>query len=260
MTDIRTIAEELNAKSGGYQIGRLQDIRKELKGFARRPGSSIFSDQTIFDKYAFHHGGRSELQFNIGFDGSDGNELRHGIAFSFETNQTLPDIDELRPQARLFNEFLNLYPHKYSRMRMWHWDAQGRSDDYMPSAIPTERIANHVFVFLGIRYPIAELDTDQILRDFDDLLPLYLYVVSQGAADPVTVVDSPTFQFKPGCTIKKLKATAELKSDPVDVDLRHNLLQLKLYQLLVAEFGNDYVGTELPTGNGTRIDVVRQTH
>ena len=38
--------------------------------------------------------------------------------------------------------------------------------------------------------------------------------------------------------------------------LRHNALQLKLYQLLVAEFDESSVGTELPTENGTRIDVV----
>lgn len=239
-----------------YQIGRLQDLRKELKGFARRPGHSIFSDQTIFERYAFHHGGRSELQFNIGFDRSDSDELRHGIAFSFETNQTLPDIDILRPKVRLFNEFLDLYPTKYSRMRMWHWDAEGRSDDYMPSAIPTERIVNGVFVFLGLLNPIAKVDCDQILRDFDDLLPLYKYVESNGTAQPLVVVETSPFQFRHGCTVKKLRTTAHKKDDPVDVSLRHNSLQLKLFELLVAEFGNKNVGTELPTGNGTRVDVV----
>ena len=153
MTDIRTIAEELNAKSYAYQIGRLKTFAKSSKGLLDAQEAQYSVSKTIFPKYAFHHGGRSELQFNIGFDRSDGEALRHGIAFSFETNQTLPDIDALRPQVRLFNEFLDLYPHKYSRMRMWHWDAQGRSDDYMPSAIPKQRIVNHVFVFLGLRYP-----------------------------------------------------------------------------------------------------------
>lgn len=256
MTDIRTIANELNAGAGRYQIGGLQELRKELKGLTRRPGSALFSDQTIFETYAFHHGGRSELQFNIGFDGSDGKALRHGIAFSFEPNQTLPDIDVLRPQVRLFNEFLTLYPNRYARMRMWHWDANGRSADYMPSPIPTERIANRVFVFLGLMNPIGQVDTDQILRDFDDLLPLYSYVVSNGSKPPVDLVTEGPFKFKPGCTVKKLKATAHAKGDPVDVALRHNALQLKLYQLLIEEFGESSVGTELPTGNGTRIDVV----
>jgi hypothetical protein len=256
MTDIHTIANELNANAERYQIGGLQELRKELRGFARRPGSALFSHQTIFDTYAFHHGGRSELQFNIGFDGSDGKFLRHGIAFSFEPSQTLPDIDDLRPQVRLFNEFLTLYPNRYARMRMWHWDSSGRSADYMPSPIPSERIANRVFVFLGLMNEIEDVDIDEILRDFDDLLPLYSYVVSNGSKAPVDVVRYSSFAFKPGCTIKKLEATAHSKGDPVDVSLRHNALQLKLYQLLIDEFGEGSVGTELPTGNGTRIDVV----
>ena len=256
MTDIRTIADELNANAVRYQIGGLQELRKELKGFTRRPGSALFSDQTIFETFAFHHGGRSEIQFNIGFDGSDGKALRHGIAFSFETSQTLPDINDLRPQVRLFNEFLTLYPNRYARMRMWHWDSDGRSAEYMPSPIPSERIANKVFVFLGVMNSIDRVDTDEILRDFDDLLPLYRYVISNGSKHPVDVITEASFSFKSGCTIKKLKATAHTKGDPVDVALRHNALQLKLYQLLVAEFGEGMVGTELPTGNGTRIDVV----
>ena len=147
MTDIRTIAKELNAKADRYQIGHLQALRKELKSFARRPGNSVFTKQTVFDNYAFHHGGRSELQFNIGFDGADDASLRHGIAFSFETNQTLPDIDILKPKVRLFNEFLDLYPNKYSRMRMWHWDDGVRSPDYLPSAIPSELVLNQAYFF-----------------------------------------------------------------------------------------------------------------
>lgn len=256
MADIRTIAYQLNANAERYQIGGLQELRKELKGFTRRPGSVLFSDQTIFDAYAFHHGGRSELQFNIGFDGSDGKSLRHGIAFSFEPSQTLPDIDDLRPQVRLFNEYLTLYPNRFSRMRMWHWEGGARSADYMPSPIPTERIANRVFVFLGMKNPMPQVDTDEILRDFDDLLPLYSYVIGGGMKAPLDAVSEVAFSFKPGCTIKKLTAAPYTKNDPVNGELRHNALQLKLYEMLVAEFGKDAVGTELPTGNGTRIDVV----
>lgn len=186
MITIKSLAYELNATSGTFEVGKLQALRKELKGFARRAGNSIFSNQTIFEHYAFHHGGRSELQFNIGFDVSGGHDLRHGIAFSFETNQTLPDIAVLRPKVRLFNEYLELYPTRYSHMRMWHWDSKGRSVDYMPSPIPTERIADGVFVFLGVLNPIEKISCNQILQDFDELLPLYKYVESEGASQPIT--------------------------------------------------------------------------
>jgi len=66
--DIHPIAEKLNALSGDYEIGGLQELRKSIKNFSRRPGRHIFSAQTTHDDWAFHHGGRSELQFNIGKD------------------------------------------------------------------------------------------------------------------------------------------------------------------------------------------------
>jgi hypothetical protein len=253
--DIPTLANSLNAESGSYAIGNLQALRKEIKGFTRRPGSSIFSDQTITDDWAFHHGGRAELQFNIGHD-SGGDEVRHGIAFSFETSQTLPNIEVLRPKVRLFNEFLELYPDKYAHMRMWYWDENGRSDDQMPSSIPSERIKNGVFVFLGLIQPTKNVNAHKILRDFDDLLPLYTYVESDGTTQPVDVLKPKPFKFVHGCTVKKLKTSAKSKSDPVNVSLRHNAMQLALYKLLCDKHGKKNVGTELATGNGTRVDVV----
>lgn len=253
--DIPTLAHQLNLKSDSYQIGGLQTLRREIKQFKRRPGNEIFSAQTIKNDWAFHHGGRAELQFNIGIDGSV-DKIRHGIAFSFETSQTLPDIELLRPKVRLFNEFLKLYPTRYAQMRMWHWDFEKRSENYMPSAIPSERIANGVFVFLGHLNPIEEVDPDQILLDFDDLLPLYKYVESNGTSQPVEELKSKPFKFVHGCTVKKLKTTATNKADPIDVALRHNALQLALFKVLEAKYGVGNVGTELSTGNGTRIDVV----
>lgn len=253
--DIPRLAHQLNLKSARYQIGELQALRKEIKHFARRPGNTIFSDQTINDHWAFHHGGRAELQFNIGLDGTS-DKIRHGIAFSFETSQTLPDIEVLRPKVRLFNEFLKLYPNKFARMRMWHWDSNGRSKNYMPSAIPSERIENGVFVFLGYLVPTKKVDPDVILQDFDELLPLYKYVESNGTTQPVEELKSDHFEFVHGCTVKKLKTTATRKADPVDVTLRHNELQLALFKMLATKYGAQNVGTEISTGNGTRIDVV----
>ena len=107
-----------------------------------------------------------------------------------------------------------------------------------------------------MKNPMPQVDTDEILRDFDDLLPLYSYVIGGGMKAPLDAVSEVAFSFKPGCTIKKLTAAPYTKNDPVNGELRHNALQLKLYEMLVAEFGKDAVGTELPTGNGTRIDVV----
>jgi hypothetical protein len=103
---IIAIARDVNARSGGHAIGNLQDIRASLRGFSKRPASEIFTSLTIFDDWAFHHGGRRELQFNIGREWIDGREeLRHGVAFSLELSQSLPSIDVLIPKIRLFNDY-----------------------------------------------------------------------------------------------------------------------------------------------------------
>ncbi len=93
-TDLHTITKELNSRALKHPVGALQEIRTDLKHLARQPGQDIFTSQTTHDEWAFHHGGRSELQFNIGMEQISGTpELRHGVAFSFETSRTLPMIE-----------------------------------------------------------------------------------------------------------------------------------------------------------------------
>ena len=168
--DLRTFADELNTKALSHPIGRLQQIRADLHGLKRQTGHKIFSSQTITDDWAFHHGGRSELQYNIGLDGSHGKMLRYGVAFSFETSRSLPTIDVLIPKVRLFNEFLRLYPDLYADMRMWHWRDGARSSESPPGQITPELVSEGVFVFLGSRTSVSALDHDVILADMDRLL------------------------------------------------------------------------------------------
>ena len=82
---------ELNERARGRAVGDLQEIRRELKEHPRLLTHNLFDSRTTFDSYAFHVGGRTELQFNIGLESGD-EDLRYGVAFSLETNQTLPDI------------------------------------------------------------------------------------------------------------------------------------------------------------------------
>jgi hypothetical protein len=255
--DIEPIARELNARAHTHAIGQLQSVRTELKGFARRPTTDIFSAQTIHEHWAFHHGGRSELQFNIGLEDESGqNELRHGVAFSFEPSQSLPTIDVLVPKARLFNEYLQLYPDHYADMRMWHFRDGERSSDYPPVSVMPELVRPGPFVFLGKRQPLTHVDYETILRDFDRLLPLYRYVESGGRENPVLPAAVRGFQFRAGCTIKSASATASLAERELNISLRHNMLQAALTARLVAEFGEDNVADEHPSGLGTKIDVV----
>ena len=254
--NIPAIADKLNQLARPHPIGKLQDIRTQLKKLNRRPGDKIFSTQTIFDDWAFHHGGRTELQFNIGYaDGENSDYLRYGVAFSFELSQSLKSIDVLVPKVKFFNDFMALNAGDFSDMRMWHYDENGRSEDRPPGPIPSALVTEHVFVFMGNRQPPKKIDYESVLDDFDRLLPLYRYVESRGATAPVPLPKTG-FSFKAGAAKKVKTAKATLPEKELDLDLRHNLLQEILYQRLASNYGKDNVRTEQPSGVGTLIDIV----
>jgi hypothetical protein len=76
----------------------------------------------------------------------------------------------------------------------------GRSADYAPSAILPEFVRPGPFVFLGKRRSVARIDYDEILADFDRLLPLYAYVKSGGREDAGRPAVRSGFTFQAGCT------------------------------------------------------------
>ena len=101
---IPELAEELNRQSVDFKIGNLQEMRVNLHGLKRAPCRGIFGTRTIHEGYAFHVGGRKELQFNIGHENhNDGEMIRYGVAFSLELSQTLPRVEPLFPKIRRFN-------------------------------------------------------------------------------------------------------------------------------------------------------------
>jgi hypothetical protein len=253
--NIHAIANKLNRLAPTHSIGKLQEIRTQLKKLNRRPGDKVFSTQTTFDHWAFHHGGRTELQFNIGYaDGDTNDDLRHGVAFSFELSQTLKSIDVLVPKVKFFNDFMELNADEFSDMRMYHYD-DGRSVDSPPGPIPSGLVKEGVFVFLGNRQAAKRIDYERILDDFDRLLPLFRYVESRGVTAPVPHPKTG-FNFKAGASKKVTTAKATFSEKQLDLDLRHNLLQEKLSQQLTSKYGKDNVRKEQPSGVGTLIDIV----
>ena len=134
--DLHKIANELNTRVQHHPVGGLQGIRAELKSLTRRPGHVIFSSLSTTEEFAFHHGGRRELQFNIGFETvANVREFRHGVAFSFETSRCLPTLDELYPKVSRFNDFVRQDLEAFADLRMWHFDQGERSGDYLPGPI-----------------------------------------------------------------------------------------------------------------------------
>jgi hypothetical protein len=256
---IAAIAEALNSRAAGRPIGGLQELRRQLRGLTRTATQQLFDSRTIFETYAFHVGGRTEIQFNIGAELVDEQEfLRHGVAFSLELSQNLPAIDPLVPKIARFNEFLRLYPDELSDLRMWHHAEGGRSTVYAPAPIPTENVRPGVFIFLGQMRPAAHVDLDLILNDFDRLLPLYRFVESNDPY-PVVAERGGGFRFSPGCRIKPSITRGARPARELDILLRHNELQVALHTHLADKLGAEFVGTEQGTGTGSRVDLVVRT-
>lgn len=78
-----------------------------------------------------------------------------------------------------------------------------------------------------------------------------------GADEPII---EGKFKFRPGHKPRKPGSTlmTGAKQDAT-VEFRHNKLQTSLYSSLLSQFGKDCVGTEVPTGQGTSIDIVVET-
>jgi len=246
--DLRRYAHELNDASRAHPIGSLQEIRAKLHG-KRQAGQNIFSNQTIFKKWAFHHGGRSELQFNIGYDRTNGKELRSGVAFSFAASRSFPNIEPLIDKARLFNDFLRINPKLYRDMKMWYWRDEERVE-FPVGAISPELAVKGVFIFLGNRRSVVHLKRDTVLNDMDRLLPLYEYIESKGQTEPFPNKGEKGFAFQSGKKSHMLRTKASYAQQELNVELRHNRLQDALERQLRKQYGSSNVRREVHSGLG----------
>jgi hypothetical protein len=258
MPTISELAELVNNAAAGHSIGTLQELRQRLRGTSRLSTRAIFDRRTIFPNYAFHVGGRSELQFNIGTEEAGaGPEIRYGLSFSLEPSRSLPDVDVLAPKVARFNEYVRTYRAALRDLRIWHFAAGARSPDYLPDEVPAELVRPHVFIFLGTRQSAQTIAANQVVALFDRLLPLYEFTESTAATFPV-LTPRAKFAFKAGCSVKAARASASLSERTLDLDLRHNRLQLALFTKLARAHGADNVGTELANGDVARLDAVVQ--
>ena len=249
--DLKEVAKIINEKSTSYDIGELQNIRKRAKNLLKRSSRKIFSQGTVFKEWGWHSGGRRELQFNIGIEGEF---LRYGVAFSLKRSRSLLSTEILIPKIELFNEYLIEHCEKFSDLRMWHYENDCRSKDYMPSLIPPERVKEGVFIFIGKKSHINNINYNTILETFDRLLPLYLFTESTN--DNILNKNSISeFRFISGCKEKLSSTSGSSDRKELNILLKHNDYQSSLYNKLSSIYGKDNVGTEIYT-NGLRIDLV----
>lgn len=250
--ELSDLTAALNAAAPRFEIGRLQTLRACLRSRPRVGPLAIFDHRTIHETYAFHVGGRTELQFNVGFeDLVGGRHIRHGVAFSLELSQSLPTIVPLLPKIARFNDFVRTRPEDLPRFRMWAYDKRrGRLSEHGVAPIDDELTQPGTFIMLGRYVPEAEVSVEEILMDFDRLLPLYAYVEGDGTQHS----NSSPPAFRPGCPDFVTAAKSFRKDLVVDVALRHKVLQATLYSCLAAEAGPDDVSVEHQLDLGVRVD------
>ncbi len=252
MTTIREVAEQLNILSTGFQIGKLQFIRKEIKGLSKNPGSKIFRNNTISDDgWAFHYGGRKELQFNIGIE-EEG--LRYGIAFSLEPSQTLPDVSILYPKILKLNCLIEEKPEFFKKYKMWFWK-QNRGEISRVTNISPELISPPIFIFIGKIGNREQINYDEILRTFDDLLEIYIAVESDDTHATKIINHEDSFVFSPNNKKLIMNKTYSTKEKEINIDVRHSLLQIALAKELSEKFGENNVRVE-NYFLGNKIDIV----
>lgn len=260
--NVTMLAEQINEAAAAYRVGALQQLRSKLHGKRART-QKIFSKGTIHDKgeenYAHHDGGRTELQFNVGLELRDQQRYwRHGVAFSFERSQTLPDPQILRPKVGRFNIWVRSNADALHGFRMWDW-GQTRSVDRAPGEILEVMLEDFIrrgaFVFLGAMVPEAEVDATQILRDFDRLYDLYEYIESDSNPGESIPISAPQRQISTAT-----QTTASRLAAQIEVELRHNLLQKLVVEILKDEFPGCPVDPEREVAKGGRVDVTVGTH
>jgi hypothetical protein len=252
---IAEIVHEIDRRARAHPIGDLQRTRMRLHHLSRRPARTMFTSQTIMDRYAFHAGGRTELQFNVGYETipQKGRLLRHAVSFNFQRSQSLPDPTILFPKVKRFNNFLLENMAMFADLSMWWWDKEaGRSKNFSPRPINLHRGMSSIY--LGRLQRPGKVNYDLILSDFDRLLPLYESVEGSGRPQQKTrsKKEKEKFQFRARELRKALKTTAHKIGQVVDVELLENRLQEALVRSLRAAHGWNNVNPEQGLLDGDR--------
>lgn len=268
--NIREIANKLNEKSKEHPFGKFQDLRKKIKGFSKMASSEIFNDKTISDDgWAFHYGGRKEIQFNIGIEkdivieediGIKKECLRYGLAFSLETSPSLMDLSVLYPKILKLNSLIRNEPDLFVDYKMWHW-RESRSEITDVCEIDDKLVQNGTFIFIGKLMDIKNIDFDQILSTFFNLLNIYQEVETETKeADKKQTIEAEKSTFIFDNKLKNLPKKSSYNSieRKINVDSRHSELQENLYKYLVSIHGEEAVGLENRI-NRNRIDIVVKT-
>ncbi|WP_454748922.1 hypothetical protein [Ciceribacter selenitireducens] len=260
---VKQAVTSIEREAGPFEISKLQEKRARVFGLGRT-ARTIFNTDLKERDFAFHQGGRSELQFNVGHDrlANGLSAIRAGVAFSFQASRSFPKIDALLPKVARFNDWLCENADGLGDLEMWSWQKNGRSVNGRPAPIPESLFQEGNFVFLGMAQTLAKFDPIAALRVFDRLLPLYEAVeFAQFHDDTGQPSGASGARIEETLRIEKGREVtggrwinASTKERTLDIYLRHAEIQRRLKDALTKE-GFEKVVCEVPIGLRS-VDVV----
>lgn len=253
--DLIKLSKEINEKFWDYEIGDIQSFRVKTKGLSKPKSWNLFPNEPINENWTFHIGGRTELQFNLG---NEDEGLRYGFAFSLEPSISLPDPSILYPKIRRLNYIIRTKPYLFSNLKMWIWENGCRTEIHSVEEIQEKDIKDKNFIFIG---KVNENpDIKEILETLDSLYPIYKEVES--STSEILYDKNNDQEFIPKKFVfKKRKYSLPQQrngstiSREINIQVRHSLIQKKLYDELVSKYGEDNVAVE-HYYELNRIDVV----
>lgn len=263
ITHFHELIAQIEHAAPPFAISGLQRRRTEIGALSRK-ARSIFGGRPPVQDWAFHFGGRGELQFNVGIDRMpDGRRaFRTGVAFSLQPSRSMPDIARLEPRIAWFNAWLREHPEELQDLSMWHFYGD-RSADYAVGPIPEQRIQRGTFIFVGDRQLLWAVDVHRALRVMDRLLPLWEFVESRrdvaiGKAVPFDGEQDlrrEALRLDSGRGLDSSRwTTATTRERTFDVYLRHEEIQRRLKAELLVEGCTEVIFE--PLIGTRRIDVV----
>lgn len=261
MKSISAIATSINELAHEHEFGGFQALRSQLRG-SNRVRSVIFdiNKKSVNEQegWAYHTGGREELQFNIGFE-EPRSRFRYGVAFSLEPSRAFTNIDPLRPKIERFNEFVRLNPAALANYRMWVWKNDHIiKEDTAVRTITDDEIEQPNFIFMGRSGPIDQIDGTEILNCFRDLLEIYRFVEAESGTKLQQIESTlgvAPFLFQERLSIGEGSTLGQQAQKGIAITLRSNQIKSRLCEILKAA-NSGKLGDEIPSGNGGRIDLV----
>jgi len=181
---------------------------------------------------------------DVAADGSPANF--ESIVQRFEAWRIAGDLPSV-PRLLIARAFAAIHPERYhttvdasKQDRVIPWFAQHTG--FVPPeggwATKAEALTAHLASWKGF-------GGDSLLRN---MFPWFVFDQLRDAAGHIL--------FRPGHVERPQHGSADVSPGARDISYRHNVLQGHLYKLLCAEYGQDAVRTEQPTGTGGYADAV----